>query len=138
MLFTIRSRGCLGVWASVNVPKHGWKWRVEQVKKLTRAELERLIAFNGPHLSARMARWIYENLLQDDLDDYHKHQALERIGWDDAASWSNAYLWRELEKHKGNPLGDWIIVALTRPGAERAGDAERFIEVYEDETAHPS
>ncbi|RYG37548.1 hypothetical protein EON81_06365 [bacterium] len=116
------------------MPKHGFKWRTQKLKELDEAELNVLLAPHGDHrVSARLGRWIYENLATSEVT---KIRALECIAWDESAPWGNAYLWRELENHKSEPFGDWVVVALTRPGVDKARDAEKFVALYADPSAH--
>jgi hypothetical protein len=120
------------------MPKHGWKWRTEQVRKLTAEQLQPILQYSQVYrLSSRMARWIYEDLIPEPDELGLRIYALDRLGFDSETSWTRPYLWRELEKYKHEPFGDWCVIALSRSCAGDELSAKRFIALYEDETAHP-
>ncbi|MGV3616776.1 MAG: GNAT family N-acetyltransferase [Fimbriimonas sp.] len=113
------------------MPKHGWKWRTEQVGKLSREELG--YALGQRHVSARLARWVFENRARGD-------QALEvaslfKIAVDDGAPWRLDYLWRVLETSKHDRIGDYALAGLTRPNNLTADSIRRFSEVFYDPSA---
>jgi hypothetical protein len=115
------------------MPKNSFKLRTERTRGLSRDELALFLWDPKVRCSAKLARWIYEVLADD---EFLKIKSIERIGWDERAPWSNAFLWRELAKLKQERFGDWLVICLCRPGTQRAEDAEAFMDLYEDPTAH--
>jgi hypothetical protein len=114
------------------MPKHGWKYRTERLRKFSPEQIEILLRETSVYqVSGKLARWIFEN-----LGDRNRILALERIAEDERATWARSYLWNLLEKHKHEPFGDWVVVVLTRSGVCSARDADRFIDLYRDERAH--
>ena len=116
------------------MPKHGWKWRTERVRE---SDHRALCALLGGQVSGRLARWIYENLIPNPDPDGLAATCLIRIGEDYSYPKKQAYLWRELEKHKADPLGDWAIIGIVRDCIWTAEYVERFMRYYEDESSHP-
>lgn len=113
------------------MPKRGWNWRKEWLRSLTDEQLESYLHVG--RISAKQARWLHENM---PLNAHFRIRAITAIGWDHRASWAPAYLWRELEKHKSEPFGDWVVVGLAASNPHTTEDAMRFIELYYDESAH--
>ena len=115
------------------MPKHGWKWRTEQVRKLNINELDEMLHPSyGERVSSRMARWIYENCIPEPDQNGLRVAALLRIGDNDDAPWARRFLWAELEKHKEEPYGDWCVIALARNCSNDSVSARRFMDLYED------
>lgn len=110
-----------------------WKARTEKLRETSRQELVELLI--SPRKSARIARWIYENLAPSE-DENLRIKCLEAIGGDVLAPWAEPFLLRELQKHKGDVLGDWVVIALTR-AHDKSTHAQIYIDLYEDDTAHP-
>jgi hypothetical protein len=119
------------------MPKHCWKWRTEQVRKLNINELDEMLRdLLTCRVSSRMARYIYENCVPDPDENGLRISALRRIADNEDAPWARSFLWRELEKHKAEPFGDWCVVALAWNCPNDFDSAMRFIRLYEDESAH--
>ena len=115
------------------MPKHGWKFRTERLRAMTRGELTDYL-LSRPS-SAKLARWVYKELASDDI--YLQVKALEAIAWDERIPWKHRWLWQELDRTKGDSFGDWVVIALAGSGVGKVSDFSRFIRLYNDETAHP-
>lgn len=114
--------------------KHGWKWRTEQLRDLSPEQIQSLLRETSVYqVSGKLARWIFRNLGEET-----RVLALERITEDERATWARAFLWNLLERHKQEAFGDWVVIVLTRSGVKSIHDADRFIDLYHDESAHPS
>ncbi len=115
------------------MPKHGWKWRTERLRAMPEGEAVALFYDKEAHVSDRLARWAYENL----PPDFQVH-AVYRLGWNDRAPWVHGWLWREVERRRAEPVGEWLTLALINEGVETALDAPRFARLYRDPGAHPA
>lgn len=91
------------------------------------SEDERDDFLRSHYCSAKLAKWIYQNL------PCNKPDALNVIAFGDVP-WARSFLWSELESHRTTEFGDSVLIALGRN--QVAEDADRFIDIYEDETAH--
>jgi len=109
------------------MPKHGWKWRTEQIRHLDDNELIDLLRFG--RFSGKLSKWIYRNLPN------HEIEALKAIALSDAP-WAHDFLWRELQRHKADALGDWVVIALCSGSMTGPQDAARYLDLYDDESAH--
>jgi hypothetical protein len=115
------------------MPKHGWKFRTERLREMSHQELIEYL--RGSTSAAKLAKWVYKKLAPNDQP--LQIMALEAIANDERIPWKHRWLWRELERQKANPLGDWVVIALTRWGVKTVSDVPRFIALYNDESAHP-
>ena len=132
------------------MPKHGWVWRTTQVAKLTHQELASFAL--SPKMTPKMARWVYRRLTNLPLEwpgpsasswyfetlvnaCLFKIEATKfRKG---NAPWAKNFFWRELNIHKGDLIGEWIVERLAVFTFDDPESAERLMELYEDDTAHP-
>lgn len=120
------------------MPKHGWKWRTEQIRQLSEDELLNMLhPSRHDDVSPKMARWIYENLAPE-LSGPIAVTAIDTMGWNGSGvPWVRPFLFRELERRKHTEFGDEIVIALGRHGVCHALDADFYIDLYHDEAAHP-
>ena len=112
------------------MPKHGWKWRTEQFLALPREKQGGILQYGWGKVSAKFARWVYEEMDDEDLSDY----ALGCIGWDDRCPWATQFLWKELHRRKREGNATWIIEAMHH-GPHYS--ARQMIDLYYDPVAHP-
>ncbi|MBX3120457.1 MAG: hypothetical protein KF784_15470 [Fimbriimonadaceae bacterium] len=121
------------------MPKHGWKWRKEQLRAMSTSQLMLCLEPSRKHgASAKTARWVYENLCEGEDKAGIRVTALLAMARDDRAPWVAHYLWKQLDLHKAQEFGDWVIIALNRSPQINSLNVERLIDIYEDESAHDS
>lgn len=116
------------------MPKHGWKWRTERLRAMDDEALQSYLHAHRDKISAKLGRWIYENL--EARSEWSAIAGLQRIDWDERAPWGHVYLWRELERRKADPIGDWIIVAMGS-GHFPPDAAQHFVAIFDDPSTHP-
>ncbi len=115
--------------------RRGWRAKAAALRRMSTEDVANFLR-SAEDVDARLARWAYRNLAKGGEDHGLRIYALETVA-SSRAPWARGWLWRELARHKGEPFGDWVVIALTRSGVTSARDATRFARLYEDASAHP-
>jgi hypothetical protein len=109
--------------------KKGALWRRRQVEALPPEDLDAFLKGCGRpfQCTSAMARKVYKALPES--------SGLRTLAITAIDAGYRAFLWRELELHKGTPFGDWVVIAMCR-GSFELGEDERLLALFRDRSAH--